>query len=256
MTRHSRVSVFSEPHVVACYDRGSLHESERLLFETYLKEGMAILDVGVGAGRTTPYLSALAAHYVGIDYSHGMVVRCGEKFPTTSFLEMDASEMSAFRDYSFDAVIFSFNGIGCLPTDEAREKCLRECARVLRPAGVFILSSHNARYLFVYPILSEVSGVKKIWRLTYAMAQTSLNLFPRVMSRAFWNGSGYVFDPLAHGGIVTYVSTPDRFAAELGQAGFKVACVVGAHYPSMAPVFATPWYYYACMKDLRADGLG
>ena len=61
MIGDSCLRVYNDPGIVAYYDRErDLHQSERLLFETYLRKGMAILDIGVGAGRTTPHLSALA----------------------------------------------------------------------------------------------------------------------------------------------------------------------------------------------------
>jgi len=251
MTKNHSSKVYNDPGIVADYDqRAELHDAERLLFDAYLRQSMSILDIGVGAGRTTPYLSKLAARYVGIDCSEAMIARCREKFPTMSFLQMDAVDMSAFPDCAFDAVVFSFNGIDHIASEDARAKCLRECSRVLRPDGVFILSSHNARYLLFPPILHHVSAVKKAWRLMYSAAQTARNLLPRLSSRAFWGGAGYVYDPLAHGGILTYVSTPNRFAAEMSQLGFKVARVVGAHHPSGHWALATPWYYYACIKTL------
>jgi cyclopropane fatty-acyl-phospholipid synthase-like methyltransferase len=86
MTRSRNVEVFNDPTVVAYYDHEkAIHESERLLFETYLKEGMAILDIGVGAGRTTPYLSRIAARYVGVDYSEAMIAKCRATFQRCPF---------------------------------------------------------------------------------------------------------------------------------------------------------------------------
>jgi ubiquinone/menaquinone biosynthesis C-methylase UbiE len=250
MTRNRNVEVFNDPTVVAYYDHEkALHESERLLFETYLKEGMTILDIGVGAGRTTPYLSRIAARYVGVDYSDAMIAKCRTNFPTLSFLEIDAADMAVFPDGTFDAVVFSFNGIDCLPDDEARARCLRECARVLRCGGIFIVSSHNARYLFFTPVLAGVGTLKKAWRLAYAAAQTLLSLLPRIASMAFWRKAGYVRDTLSRGRPVIYVSTPDRFSAELLRSNFRVARIVGAHYPRVRPTPAVPWYYYACVKN-------
>ena len=44
---------------------------------------MAILDLGVGGGRTTPHLSSIAARYVGADYAAEMVARCQDKIFAT-----------------------------------------------------------------------------------------------------------------------------------------------------------------------------
>jgi len=250
MATRSSVRVFSDPAVVSYYDqRRELHESERVLFETYLRRGMTILDMGVGAGRTTPYLSGLAGQYVGIDYSPAMITRCREKFPALSFLEMNASQMSTFPDASFDGIVFSCNGIDCLSCDAERQKCLRECARILRPGGVFIFSSHNARYLIFTPVLGGVTLTKKAWRVVYAFAHTLRNLPARLTSGAFWRGMGHVVDPLTHGGLVIYVSTPDEVVKEVRRVGLTVVRTVSANYPHAQPACATPWYYFACIKS-------
>ena len=250
MTNDSNLEVFNRPGVVDYYDvQRSLQESERLLFESYLAEGMAILDIGVGAGRTTPFLSKIAKTYIGIDYSDAMIARCRQKFPSLSFLRMDASNMRVFPDGSFDAVVFSFNGIDYLPTSDARRSCLEECSRVLRAGGVLILSSHNARYIFFAPSLEAVGAAKKAWRLIYSAVETVRNSAFRITSKAFWLGAGYTWDPLACGGLTTYVSTREGFAAELREAGFTVLRIVEGQYPRILPSVAVPWYYYACLKD-------
>jgi len=66
----AHLKVYSAPEIVAQWAAmDSLTACEQLLFDTYLRPGMAILDLGVGGGRTTPYLSAIASRYVGVDYS-------------------------------------------------------------------------------------------------------------------------------------------------------------------------------------------
>src|SRR5678815_4232288 len=79
-------AVYNAPWVAAHYARLEyLSPCEQLLFEAYLRRGMKILDVGVGGGRTTRYLAALASHYVGIDYAPAMISACREKFPDLDF---------------------------------------------------------------------------------------------------------------------------------------------------------------------------
>ena len=148
-TKAANLLVYRNPAVVSHYaSLDYLTPCERHLFDTYLTPGMAILDMGVGGGRTTPYLSQKASRYVGIDYSEEMVRLCRDKFPRTEFLVADASDLSAFSDGSFDAIVFSFNGLDYLFPEEQRWKCLRECWRVLRAGGVFVFSSHNPRVCF------------------------------------------------------------------------------------------------------------
>ena len=107
---------------------------------------MRILDIGVGAGRTTHYFAPLAKEYVGVDYSKKMIDACIEKFQDTnghmSFHVCDARAMDMFENHSFDFVLFSFNGIDML-SHEDRFQAFREMKRVCKPEGLFCFSSHN-----------------------------------------------------------------------------------------------------------------
>jgi len=49
----------------------------------------------------------------------------------------------SFDTESFDAVIFSFNGIMTIPAKEMRQKAFNEIYRVLRPGGTFIFTTHD-----------------------------------------------------------------------------------------------------------------
>ena len=146
----ANLRVYSAPEVVAHFAGLSyLTSCERLLFETYLKPGTAILDLGVGGGRTTSYLSQLASYYVGVDYSEQMIGVCRNKFPQVQFEVADAADLSRFENGSFDAVVFAFNGLDYLAPERRHQECLQECHRLLKPGGVFIFSSHNPRAVFL-----------------------------------------------------------------------------------------------------------
>ena len=53
----------------------------KLVFEKYVAPGGEVLDLGVGGGRTTAFLSSRAGAYVGLDYAPTMVKICRLKFP-------------------------------------------------------------------------------------------------------------------------------------------------------------------------------
>ncbi len=107
---------------------------------------MRVLDIGVGTGRTTEALGPKSKEYVGIDYSPRMIEHCRAEFqssfPALVFETMDARDLSRFSDRSFDLVVFSFNGIDCVPSED-RVQVLREIRRVLSPKGHFFFSAHN-----------------------------------------------------------------------------------------------------------------
>ncbi len=270
--------VYRHPEVVSHYaSLEYLTACERHLFDTYLMQGMAILDMGVGGARTTPYLSQKASRYVGMDYSEEMVRLCGDKFPQLEFLIADASDLSAFSDRSFDAIVFSFNGLDYLFPEDQRWKCLRECERVLRVGGVFIFSSHNPRSVFVRPawdrerlhsltrklvpersvlfsatlsVLTAVKALHSFWRAT---AESAGRICRRVSNRAFWRGEGYLFDP-AHGGLMTHCGTPARVREELTRFNFRQEALLGDDHPQSSHELVTGWYYYVFRKVESAAG--
>jgi SAM-dependent methyltransferase len=103
--------------------------------------GGHVLDLGVGAGRTTSYLAQFAARYVAIDFMPNMVAEAQRNHPGRDIRQADARELP-FSDGEFSFVLFSFNGIDYVePAD--RPRILREARRVLAPGGVFAYSTHN-----------------------------------------------------------------------------------------------------------------
>jgi SAM-dependent methyltransferase len=242
------LKVYSDPSVVAYFaGMEGLQPCEEVMFRRWIKRGAAVLDLGVGAGRTTGPLSRSAERYVGVDYSQGMVDACRARYPALELRRADATDLSAFGDAQFDAVVFSFNGIDCIRDDEDRARCLREAARVLREGGVFVLSSHNARALAFWPQFRNARGARILWRVAYAVFASVRLFFRSLSSAAFWKGEGYILDPI-HGGLATYVSTPRAFTAQIEAAGLEVVDIVGGRYPEARAAWLTPWWYYACRK--------
>lgn len=104
--------------------------------------GRRILDIGVGAGRTTDLLLQASRDYVGIDYTAEMVQACRKLHPGVCIEQADARDLHAFGDGEFALVMFSFNGIDSVGPQD-RMRVLGEVHRVLAPDGVFLFSAHN-----------------------------------------------------------------------------------------------------------------
>ncbi len=267
------LQVYNAPEVASHYARlDYLTPCERLLIDRYVRAGMHVLDLGVGGGRTTPYLSRLATRYVGVDYAAEMVRVCREKFPHLDFVEVDAADMAILPDNSFDIVFFSFNGLDVLSPDEKRRNCLSECHRLLRPGGTFIFSSHNPRALFVrpgwdparvrafsrqlvgehrllYPLtVAAATGAKAVLATLRAAAATAKRMACRVFSRTFWRGEGYMLD-LAHGRLAMHYWVPEKAVLELERFRFRCLTVLGDDYPRKSRSYVTDWYYYVFSRE-------
>jgi SAM-dependent methyltransferase len=250
MTSEDRnFKTFSSPDVVEVYANFSgLFPAESYAFEKFLPQGASILDIGVGCGRTTPYLAGKARLYVGVDYIETMVDICAERFPGNTFYCADATSLSRFADASFDVVVFSFNGIDLIHPHPDRLRCLSEIARVLVPNGLFIFSSHNSKLLFSWPNFNHADLARKAWKLLRAAFDT-IPVGARLLSSGvFHAGAGYYLDP-AHGGIECYCSTPELIERDTRSAGFELLEVVSHLPPRELPRYLVPMYYYVLAKS-------
>jgi len=267
----SNLRVYDAPDVAAHYaGLDYLTPCERLLFQTYIPPGSAVLDLGVGGGRTTPLLASRASRYVGVDYAAAMIKACRAKFPDLEFLVANAADLSSFSAGSFHAVVFAFNGMDYVPVG-ARAKCFEEIRRVLKPGAVLIFSSHNPRAILVRPrwnrermrtIAQRVAGdsglfrslvvflllsLRMAWANVQAVWATVVRLITRIPSRMFWNGEGGQTDPV-HGGLLTRYAVPEKIVPELVGLQFRPARVLGDDYPRRSHLYATDWYYYVFSK--------
>lgn len=229
-----------------------LQASEIYILDKYLKRDIRVLDIGVGGGRTTPYLSSDQRSYVGVDYSKAMINVCKEKYPLLSFFALDASDLSQFEKGSFDLAVFSFNGIDYLNSDEKRQACLLEVFRVLGDDGLFVFSVHNSRNLLLFPSLSSVGFVKWTWRLLRSVGKSATLIIRQLTRKSFYLGHGYILDPV-HGGLQTHVSIPKFVAIELAEAGFDLLEVIDGNYPAKTGIYMAPWFYYVAKKSNNAQ---
>ena len=97
-----------------------------------------VLDAACGVGYGSAYLASVAQSVVGVDVSSDAIAYARERYggPRTSFREMDVTAL-AFADETFD-VVCSFETLEHVREPDA---AVREAARVLRPAGVYVVST-------------------------------------------------------------------------------------------------------------------
>lgn len=105
-------------------------------------DGANVLDVGIGAGRTTSILNPRAIRYVGVDFAPAMVDAARKTHPDADIRLMDARSLEPFGRGEFDFVQFSYNGVDSVPHED-RAQILGEFHRVLRPGGALLVSTLN-----------------------------------------------------------------------------------------------------------------
>jgi SAM-dependent methyltransferase len=249
-------TIYERRSIVSQYTTATeLTSTEERLLTRYRANivGGRVLDLGVGAGRTTPYLTDLATSYVGVDFSTAMVAACRQRYPRLEFRQGDALDLSVFPEDHFDFVLFSFNGIDYVGHDD-RVRVLKQVARVLRPSGVFVFSSHNLIAVPHATFLRETLRVGLSWNpvnSAKAIVRVGLGLFnyarnaPAQQRKA---DHAILIDP-AHGFVLrTYYITADAQRRQLVAAGFLPLIDVEPGTDEAVPYYL----YYAARK--RAGG--
>ena len=123
-------------------DLWSEHIARYALARRYA-DGKRVLDAGCGTGYGSAELSQSASAVTGVDISADAIeyASASYRIPGVRFLESSCTAVP-FPPESFDLVV-AFEVIEHLADYRA---FLKECARVLTPEGLFIVSSPNKRY--------------------------------------------------------------------------------------------------------------
>ncbi len=124
-----------------------LWDSEKIIFTKYLSRDSHILDLGCGAGRTTINLFKLGyQNIIGLDVAENLINYaknyCCDNNLNIDFILGDATNLE-YADNTFDAVIFSYNGMQCIPKKSSRDLVLKEIHRVLKSGGLYIFTAHD-----------------------------------------------------------------------------------------------------------------
>ena len=224
MIADANLNVYEDQQIVESYKSSHyLTAAESSIINTF-KDFFAgkILDIGIGAGRTTFYFAPLAQSYSGMDFSGRMIDFCKKEFAAqtnVSFCQDDARTLSQYETGAFDTAFFSFNGIDCVDY-EGRASVLQQVHRVLKSNGHFIFSFHNTGYLDkLYSYHWAKNPMYWFWNLQRMQKVKAVN-GPKS------NFSGKDFFILKDGGEnfqlnILYIS-PELQEQDLESAGYKV----------------------------------
>jgi len=253
MSEHNR-EIYEDERTARHYGgMGDLFAAERAALALVAEScrGARILDLGVGGGRTTPYLLAISSAYTGADYADAMVQACRERYPGVRFELADARELDQFEDSAFDFVLFSFNGMDyALHADRLR--ILSAIHRVLSGNGIFVFSSHNAAFdrkrLYSRPL-----------RVLAALHDLIGACMPRGGRRRSGEDDGvayqYRMERLWNVGLrlrTYYITAADQMT-QLARHGFGCEAMIGTdgNHLKEASDAVSPWIYYVARKVSR-----
>jgi ubiquinone/menaquinone biosynthesis C-methylase UbiE len=143
------LQAFKTSEAIDEYSAYLLYPEEKRLFVKYYKPGDSLLDLACGLGRTTLLLHEMGLTVRGVDLSEVFIATAKRRLP---YLDLRVGSYAHIEepDASFQHVMISLNGIDYAYPESQREMALRECARVLKPGGTFIYSSHNLKSLHFF----------------------------------------------------------------------------------------------------------
>ena len=113
----------------------------RYLWTRPLISGRRVLDLGSGEGYGAALLAQTASSVTGIDIDARTVEHATANYPGVDFQVGSATDLSAFADDAFDAVV-AFEMIEHVAE---HEQVLAEIARVLAPDGLLAISTPERR---------------------------------------------------------------------------------------------------------------
>jgi ubiquinone/menaquinone biosynthesis C-methylase UbiE len=222
------LAAFRTSEAVANLSFYKLFAEEEYLFHRYYRRGERVLDLACGVARTTLMLHEMGVAVRGSDVSDVFIETAKGRFPYLD-LQVGSYDHIEEPDASFDHVLISFNGIDYAFPMAQRITALRECARVLRPGGTFIYSSHNLKSMHWF---SPYYRGRMAWKLRNAW-------------RAF-KESDYVLED----GVYALYASPQFVLRQTESIGFNLVEVRGfsKFKNQRLDVYFSPYVHYVFRK--------
>jgi SAM-dependent methyltransferase len=250
-TTDRNAAIFMAPAVAKRYGNPAPFAAEATILLRYKEAfaGKRVLDLGVGAGRTTQYLAPFASDYLGIDLSPAMLALARARYPNVRFADMDLREIGKLQPESSDFVFGPWNILSAFSHDE-RIQIIRRVHTLLSPGGLFAFSAHNGdwKYAGGHPLskplrprnvvdaLHPMSWVNYLSRKTQRREETDYAILNDEAHR--WQG-------------VFYYISPDAQVRQLEACGFELLEALAEDGRTLTPGESTEsngTIHYVCRK--------
>jgi len=247
-------NVFEDKTIGKYYsDFNDLFLSEIRLFNEIRQhyENKIIVDIGIGGGRTTEFLLQFASKYIGIDYSETMIKEAKVKFPDADLRYGDARNMSDIKGNSADFVLFSYNGIDCMSSNE-RIFILKECYRILKKDGVFAFSTHNLHFKY-FDKLPWQKPIKFEWLYIKHCLKVLLYL-PHIIKlkkhNKYFENYAIVLNDAHFYSLYLYTISPEFQIQQLNDIGFTNVSIIDkkGELVNYSNTIENDYLYYYCYK--------
>ena len=225
------------------------------IFRDKLKP-MKMLDIGVGAGRTTPYFASHVAEYVGIDCSANMIKACEQQFrdfhKNISFKVCDVRSMKIFDNNYFDFILFSFNGLDYI-SHEDRLLALQQIRRVCKRGGFFCFSAHNLQSIANLYAIRSKHPAKLLYRIF--VRNPLLTVLNGRFDKIKKHGYAIIRDSSHWFRLKTYYIHPGEQVKQLDNLGFNHIRIYSLDGKEVEEVSrfertsANSWLYYLCRSE-------
>ena len=140
---------FDEIGVISEYENKGLSLVEEKIYSKYLSKTEArILDIGCFVGRVSFPLANKGFRVFGIDISLSAIKRANElkKNKDNVNFKIASATNIPFKDETFDYILFPYNTIEGIPSQQSRINAMKEATRSLKQNGLILFSAHNRLY--------------------------------------------------------------------------------------------------------------